>query len=196
MEVWKSIDESNDPFLDNISLPLSDREKLEEIADGFSSRFINNPLLGVVAAGDGVVFRMITPTNDEVDDNVIAFYTRKGYYAYGLQAFCDHKCRFVNISSVIVSSSFDNTAYNASQLAKDIAAGKLHPEYYVIMDQAYTCSEQELSPWRGTKLSDDKDAFNFYLSQHRQRIERTFGMFVQRWGLFWRPLRLSFENRG
>jgi hypothetical protein len=33
----------------------------------------------------GIVFRMQMPTNEEVDGDVTSYYTRKGYYAYGLQ---------------------------------------------------------------------------------------------------------------
>ena len=57
---------------------------MKELADGFSSCF-SNPLKGTVAAGDGIVFKMEAPSNEDVDQNVVAFFVRKGYYAYGLQ---------------------------------------------------------------------------------------------------------------
>jgi hypothetical protein len=55
---------------------------------------------------------------------------------------------------------------------------------------------QEMSLWKGRNLSVEKDAFNYYLSLNRQVIQRAFGILVQRWGIFWWPLRLSMHNRG
>ena len=44
-------------------------------------------LLGTVAAGDGIVFWMQIPTAEEVDGDVTSYFTHKGYYAHGLQAY-------------------------------------------------------------------------------------------------------------
>lgn len=55
---------------------------------------------GTVAAGDGVVFKMNKPTVEEVDGDVTSFFTRKGYYAYALQAFCDARCKFLYLRNV------------------------------------------------------------------------------------------------
>jgi hypothetical protein len=78
-----TIDHSTNPFLDNIVSPIyAIKEKLQELEDGFGA-MSNCKLCGTIAAGDGVVFRMITPTNEEVDGDVTSYFTRKGYYAYG-----------------------------------------------------------------------------------------------------------------
>ena len=66
----------------------------------------------------------------------------------------------------------------------------------MVLDEAYPCTEQEMSPWKGRNLPPEKDAFNYYSSLNRQVIERAFGILVQRWGIFWRPLRVSMHNRG
>jgi hypothetical protein len=42
-------------------------------------------LHGTIAAGDGIVFRMIMPTNEEVEGDITAYFTCKGYYSHGLQ---------------------------------------------------------------------------------------------------------------
>lgn len=39
-----------------------------------------------------------------------------------------------------------------------------------------------------------KDAFNFYLSQLRIRIEQAFGMLVNKWRVFSSPLNLNINN--
>lgn len=53
-----------------------------------------------------------------------------------------------------------------------------------------------MSPWKGRNLPVHRDAFNYYLSLNRQVIERAFGLLVQRWGIFWRPLKVNMEHRG
>jgi hypothetical protein len=42
-------------------------------------------LRDTIAPGDGIVFWKQKPTNEGADGDVTAYYTRKGYYAYGLQ---------------------------------------------------------------------------------------------------------------
>jgi hypothetical protein len=100
------------------------------------------------------------------------------------------------IASKLCSSTNDNTSYIVTQLSKDIKAGLLPEQYHVVLDEAYPCTVQEMSPWKGRNLSVEKDAFNYYSSLNRQVIERAFGILVQRWGIFWRPLRVSMHNRG
>jgi hypothetical protein len=48
----------------------------------------------------------------------------------------------------------------------------------------------------GPKFVGGKDAFYYYLSLNRQVIEQALGILVQRWGIFWRPLRLSMHHHG
>jgi DDE superfamily endonuclease len=100
------------------------------------------------------------------------------------------------IASKMCSSTNDNTAYIVTQLSKDIKSGLLPDKYHVVLDEAYPCTEQEMSPWKGRNLSEEKDAFNYYMSLNRQVIERAFGILIQRWGIFWRPLKISMEHRG
>ena len=39
------------------------------------------------------------------------------------------------------------------------------------------------------------DSFNFHLSQLRMKVEQAFGILVQRRGILWKPLRISFDRR-
>ena len=183
---WKAIFAINDskhPFLNNIISPIHmSTSELEKVEEGFA-RLSGYRLRGTIAAGDGIVFRMEAPKNKEVTRDVISYFVRKGYYAYGLQAFCDSNCKFLCVASKICSSSGDNTAYLVTQLSKDIKAGLLPKEYHVVFDEAYVCTDQEMSPYPGRNLNAHKDAFNYYLSLNRQVIERAFGILVQRWGI-------------
>jgi len=51
-----------------------------------------------------------------------------------------------------------------------------------VVNNAYICSETLLTPLSGVDKEDPaKDAFNFYLSQLRIRIEQIFGLMTQKW---------------
>jgi hypothetical protein len=68
--------------------------------------------------------------------------------------------------------------------------------YYFIGDEAFSNTDQFLVPWSKSSTCSDvyKDSFNYHLSSMRQCIERSFAMLTQRWGIFWRPLRCSFNK--
>ena len=83
-KVWEKIDECSDPYVNNIKFPINDYEKLRVLEIGFAS-LSKGKIRGTVAAGDGIVFKMNAPTNEEVDDDEKSYYTRKGFYGYGLQ---------------------------------------------------------------------------------------------------------------
>ena len=181
-----------DMKLDNIDFPYEDEEKLRDLESTFSKISKGN-FRGTVAAGDGIVFRTIKPDVDAVDGNVRSFFTRKGFYAHALQAFCDGNCKFTHISMKVCASTHDGTAYVLTGLSQRISEGKLAEWAHVVLDDAYVCSNQELSPWRGKNLTPEKDTFNYFLSLHRQTIERAFGMLVRRWGILWRALRFGVK---
>jgi hypothetical protein len=137
---------------------------------------------------------MQKPHSKSVNGDVASFFTRKGYYAFGMQGFVDSSCRFLAISMKLCSSVHDNTAYIVSDLSDRVKARQLPSWAHIVFDEAYPCSEQELSPFRGNNLTEWEDSFNYHLSLHRQCVERAFGILVQRWGVFWRPLRVKFHR--
>ena len=183
-----------DDILDNIKFPLENEAALRELEQGFL-KISDGAFIGTVAAGDGVVFRMEKPAFEEVSGDVSSFFTRKGFYAYGMQGFVDSKCRFLSISMNLCSSVHDSTAYYVSSLSQAIRDGKLPSWAHIVLDEAYVNRQQELSPFKGKNLDIWKDSFNYHLSLHRQCVERAFGILVQRWGIFWRPIRVRFDRR-
>jgi hypothetical protein len=190
--VWQTV-ETIDHVLNNIQFPLGDEQKLRAVEQGFLS--ISKGLFpGTVAAGDGVAFHIQRPPKAAVGSDVSSFFTRKSYYAYGMQAFVDASCRFVSISMKMCSSTHDSTAYAVSDLAGSIREGKLASWAHIVLDEAYTNRTQELSPFKGRCLDVWRDTFNYHLSLHLQVVERAFGLLVQRWGVFWRPLRIAFDR--
>lgn len=71
----------------------------------------------------------------------------------------------------------DRTAFMFSGFDKLL--DYLPPGYFILGDAAYTPSDRVLVPYPGTKLSASEDAYNFYQSQCRISVEKTFGIMVR-----------------
>lgn len=67
-----------------------------------------------------------------------------------------------------------------SALANAISEGKMPSKYFIIGDEAFSCTNQVLSPYPGRGIGKYKDSFNYWLSHSRQSIERAFGMLTMR----------------
>jgi len=48
-----------------------------------------------------------------------------------------------------------------------------------------------LTPWPVRYLVWERDAFNYWQSSSRIFVKQTFGRFVGRWGILWKPLGFS-----
>ena len=74
--------------------------------------------------------------------------------------------------------------------------GRLPKWAHVVLDEAFGCTDQELVAWSAGKnaLSQEKDAFNYFLSAQRQSVERVFGVMHNRFGILWRPMSFSFDR--
>ena len=189
-DVFRKVLVAVDTNLDNIQFPYDSEEGLRYLEETFL-KISKGVFKGTVAAGDDIVFRTFKPAAADVDGNVRSFFTRKGFYGHALQAFSDGNCKFVHISQRVCASTHDRTAYVLTGISESIMKGQLPQWAHIVLDEAYKCTEQELSPWKGKNLPEEKDTFNYFLSLHRQVIERAFGLLVARWGIFWRPLRFG-----
>ncbi len=128
--------------------------------------------------------------------NVTSFFSGH-YQCYGLnvQAVCDHECRFTYIAIAVPGGQPDITAFRRLGLMDNLRLLPLG--FYLIVDNAYPPSEWLLPVFGGAeRLNVDNDNVNYYLSQCRIRIEMTFGMMVQKWAIFQRPLRVDLEHTG
>ena len=195
--VCRAIASSKHPDLDNIHFPFDDEMQLRRHEATFKKQ-AGHLFPGTVAAGDGCGLCIEQPSDEEVGGNVKDHHTRKYDYAYGFLLFCDGHNHIMSVEATHVASAHDAAMYDTSLVHQAIEDGKLPPWAHVVLDAAFACTEQELVPWPVTKngLCEDKDAFNFMLSQQRQAVERTFGLLYSRWGILWRPLRVKFDNLG
>ena len=109
------------------------------------------------------------------------FYSRKGFYALPVQALCDSNYIFQYCSAVCKGATHDVLAYAVSGLKKDLDSGILGDSFYIVGDEAYTCTEALITPFSRDNAGYDQMNFNFFLSSMRIHIEQAFGMLVARW---------------
>ena len=146
---------------------------------------------GCIGAVDGWLCQIRVPSAHEVTR--VKSYFSGHYQCYGVnvQATCDARCRFTSLSVICPSATLDSKSFYASNIYNTIS--QLPAGFFVVGDNAYTLSSTLLIPYSGaTKLNPSRDAFNFFLSQLRIRIEQAFGMLVMKWRIFKRPLEVKF----
>jgi hypothetical protein len=102
-----------------------------------------------------------------------------------LQAVCDSQCRFLDISIKCGGASSDLLAFeNWSLRAKLESPGFLADGLCLFGDNAYVNRLSMATPYPcvSNKFTSGMDAYNFYHSQLRIKIECSFGILVQRFG--------------
>ena len=140
-----------------------------------------------VCAVDGWLCRIQVPRYKEVP--FVTGYFSGHYQCYGLnvQAACDSDCTFVYFSVTCPGGSNDSFAYYNCKLHDLIE--NLPEGFWVAGDNAYVLTEKLLVPYSGKQRYEPSNSiFNFFLSQLRIRIEQSFGMLVNKWRIFKRPI--------
>ncbi|KAL7536885.1 hypothetical protein ACHAXR_007463 [Thalassiosira sp. AJA248-18] len=146
----------------------------------FRSKSTHEIMSGACIAVDGFFQRSNNTTKKEVA-NQLAYYS--GHYeSYGLnsQAACFADLSFGYFGTVAPGQANDHIAYPTAKLSKKTVEN-LPQGLYAVADAAYSASEKMLIPFTGNdRLDIDRDAFNFYLSQVRIRVEMAFGRLVNK----------------
>ena len=164
-----------------IKLPTTP-EELKRSADEWDTwSGANSIYYGVVGAIDGWLASINKPmvSND-------ADYFSGHYFCFGLnvQAVCDARCRFLYFGVTSPGSTHDSRAFARCEILQQWIES-LPNNYFLVGDNAYPLSNKLLIPYKGAeKRQKYKDVFNFYLSQMRTTIERSFGILNQKWRIF------------
>ena len=168
---------------------------IEAAARAFEKKSLNQAIKGCVACLDGYLLQKQTPSSEE-SGNVKAYFSGH-YQTYGIniQAACDHRCRFLDVTVAAPGGVNDISAFrktNLHQMIDEFPAGK-----FIIGDNAYVCSEHLLTPFAGDdKKIPKKDAYNFYINQLRIKIEQAFGAMTAKWKILKHPLQMKLRNVG
>jgi len=159
----------------------------------FQNKSSNGVLDGCVGALDGWLCRIKVPTQKETA-NISAYFSGH-YQCYGVnvQACCDARCRFTWFSVRSPGGTGDSRAFYGTGLKAFLEV--IPRGFYVVADAAYTLTTTLLIPFSGgDKKRKDNDAFNFHLSQLRIKIEQSFGLMVNKWRVFKKPVEIRLER--
>ena len=105
-----------------------------------------------------------------------------------VQAVCDGDYLIETMTVRHVGSTNDADCFETSSL-RDLNQSLPFP-YHWNGDAAYSMSDTMHIPFPGINLPEVNkayDSYNFWQSQVRIMIEQTFGMFIQMFGIFWKP---------
>jgi hypothetical protein len=112
-----------------------------------------------------------------------------------MQGVCDARGKCIAVTCKHVGSTNDIQALFETSNLIELNICHQHP-YHWVGDAIYTDTRTLMSPYPGVNLHEtdpSKESFNFILSQLRITIERVFGMFVQRFGILWRPSKFELK---
>lgn len=190
--VWQTIRAINKCEALKIHLPKSSKE-CADAAAGFESISFMGCIKNCVYVVDGYLMRMTTPSKKEAGNVRSYFSGHYQHYGVNIQAACDHLCRFVFIAVAAPGVTGDRDALVECRLAEFIE--DLPGLFTAIGDCAYNPTEHMAPIYRGSDAKKNKyDAFNFYASQLRIRIEMAFGLMTKKWGILSRPISIKLRN--
>lgn len=181
--VWRVIDAVNNHPMFDIEYPASHKRQ-QQIAKGFE-RKSGADFKCCAGAIDGILIWIHKPSKKCCEEAGCVdgkFYCgRKGKYGLNCQAVCDLRGRFLELSILYPGSTSDCLAFEGMNLYSRLENGLLKEGLCLFGDNAYVNSKFMATPY--TSASGAKDAYNFFHSQLRIRVECAFGMFTQRWGI-------------
>ena len=119
----------------------------------------------------------------------------KHKFGLNCQAVCDARGRFMDISIVFPGSTSDCLAFEGVLLIRKLEDGLLAPGLCIFGDNAYLNTTYMATPYTGA-VSGCRDAYNFYHSQVRIRIECAFGMLTHQWAILRKaiPMGISLQR--
>jgi hypothetical protein len=171
-----------------IKIPDS-AEEWEAVRRGFENISCDKLFRGCVGAIDGFFAPIQQPRVEDANGNPMSFMSgHYGMFGLNCQAVCDARERFLFFGVVAPGKTNDVIAFEYCSHLKEVIAN-LPYGLFLVGDAAYTCTERMLTPMTGSQRLDPvNDAYNFYLSQVRIRIEMAFARLVTKWRILRAPL--------
>ena len=151
-------------------------EELKQAAAEFRSRSFHGIMSGCVGAIDGWLLLIRVPRLADVPGGNIRKYFsgHSNISGINVQACCDIYSRFTAVNMSCPGSTADSVAYLEWKLKGKVESLPLG--YYVIGDNAYANTDRFLTPYNKVEREGRvyRDAFCYYLSQLRIRVEMAF----------------------
>jgi hypothetical protein len=181
------------------ALESEDLEYFKSVSSSFAEGASHGVFKGCIGALDGLAVRIRRPTLSKTIPNPGAYFCRKGFFALNCQAICDANKKISWISSKHIGSCHDSVAFTDTKLY-DLLLRKQEFLYqnrlFIVGDSAYNLESFLLVPFDRPKPQSAEDAYNFYHSSCRIRIECAFGEIVMRFGLLWKTLQFDISVVG
>ena len=187
--VWSVVKAINEFAGFCLSYPTS-HEKQHKIAAGFQkvSAAGFNCCAGAI---DGILIWITKPSEEQCEkvgcSEAKFFCARKHKFGMNCQAICDVCGRFLDVSILYPGSTSDCLAFEGMALFTKLENCLLAPGLCFFGDNAYINCHFMATPFSGT-AGGSKDAYNFYHSQLRIRIECAFGILTSRWAILRKAL--------
>jgi hypothetical protein len=176
-------------------VPNNSTSELKKRSSDFQMRSSHGLFKYCTGAVDGLAIHIRAPSRQSTQNQTRFFSGSKKKFCLNFQGVCDANCKFIGFTCKHVGSTNDAEAYETCSL-KHFCESLPFP-YHWNGDPAYTLSESMMIPFSGVNLHITdacKEWFNFWHSQVRITIERCFGIFIQRWGIFWQALKFDLHN--
>lgn len=185
--------------LSDVAIPKFSKERWIQIANGFET-YANFP--NCIGALDG---KHIIRTKQPPHSGSM-YYNYKNYFSTVLFAMCDANYCFTYVEVGSYGKSSDAGIFKNSTLFQKLCDSSLdiptarsfensdetYP-YVMVGDEAFPLLENLLRPYGGKCLDDVKQTFNHRLSVARKYIECSFGILVNKWRIFHRPIDLHID---
>ena len=150
-----------------------------KLAKAFEEKSTEGKIRGCVGAIDRFLATISRPMLCNCANNPGAFH----YMTYGIniQAVCDVESRFIFFGLIAPGKCSNQVAFDLTSLPNRISS--FDTGFYLVGDAAYTLLDVMLVTFVGSQRDDcSQDAYNFFLSQQRIRIEMAFGLLQTKWG--------------
>ena len=193
---WMVVDAVNKTESMAIQYPVSHDDQVD-VAKGFQKKSTID-LWNCAGAIDGMLIWIQKPSQKDVDENIgfgegKFLCGRKGKFGLNLQAVCDAKNRFLDVSIGTPGSSSDYFTFLHSKICDSLETeGFLKPGLCLYGDNAYCNNSYMMVPFKGN-VSGSEDAYNFFHSSLRINIECAFGMLVHRFGILRKPMPVNIR---
>jgi DDE superfamily endonuclease len=181
--VWDVVQAVNH-YCDQLKIEYpTDHDEQRKIAVEFEKKS-KAGFKGCAGCIDGVLIWMSCPSKEECEKTGVGaakyYCARKAKYGLNLQAVCDVKRKFLDLSITQGGASSDYVAFQSSELRQKLDNNLLAPELHLFGDNAYVNERYMATPY--TRVKDGpKDDYNYFHSNVRINIECAFGMLVHRW---------------
>jgi len=170
----------------------STAEECAVLAAQFENISCTGVILNCIAAADGFLLLIETPSKKEAKNVHLYFSGHYQKYSTTIQVCCDAYCRFAFMGVGGPGVTKDWTVVQESGLFEKV---KQVPQGYIcIVDCAYEPTEHFVLIFGGDlALQKDNDNFNFYASQLCIWIKMAFGMMTRKRGVLQHPLKNSLS---